>query len=68
MVEWVAVGITLVVYGIGTVVWSVRQEGKITLQEEKTAGLKELINARFDAMDKRLERIELVLNGNLHVG
>lgn len=68
MLEWVAVGITLVAYGLGAVIWGVRQEGKISLQEAKIAGLKELINARFDSIDKRLDRIEVVLNGNLHIG
>ena len=65
MLEWVVVGLAFVGQTIGAVVWGVRQEGRINVQEQRIADLKELINTRFDASDNRLDRIELCLNGRL---
>ena len=65
MLEWVVVGLAFVGQMIGAVVWGVRQEGRINVQEQRIADLKELINTRFDASDNRLDRIELCLNGRL---
>lgn len=47
------------------IVWGVRLEGKVNLQEQRTTDLKELINSRFDSTDGRLKRIENALNGKL---
>lgn len=47
------------------IVWGVRLEGKVNLQEQRTTDLKELINTRFDGTDERLKRIERAMNGKL---
>lgn len=47
------------------IVWGVRLEGKVNLQEQRTTDLKELINTRFDSTDERLKRIERAMNGSL---
>lgn len=54
--------ITLVVALIG---WGARLEIKVATTAQQHEDLKELINSKFDGMDKRLERIERhVLNGS----
>ena len=65
MLEYAIAGVAFFTQAVGVIVWSVRQEGKIKLQDQKIVDLKELINARFDASDTRLERIERSLNGSL---
>lgn len=65
MVEWIVVGLAFAGQTLGAVVWGVRQEGRINVQEQRIADLKELINVRFDGSDVRLERIEKCLNGRL---
>jgi hypothetical protein len=50
---------------IGVVVWAFRLEGRINTNEQRHLDLKELINTRFDALDRRLERVERTLNGKL---
>lgn len=61
--------ITIAIFLAGQVVvgivWGVRLEGKVNLQEQRTTDLKELINSRFDNTDDRLKRIERSLNGAL---
>ncbi len=69
------------VIGGGTILtvvaWAFRLEGRVNtaeklneqqevLRDGKHADLKELINTKFDAQDKRLERIERALNGGLN--
>lgn len=64
------IGLTL----LGAIVWGVRQEGRINLNEAKITSMRELIEEKFEALaerssvlasnlDKRLERIERALNG-----
>ena len=65
VVEWIVAVIAFLSQTIGVVVWGVRQEGRINVQEERLAALRDLINSRFDDADGRLERIERALNGRL---
>ena len=50
---------------IGGIVWGIRLEGQVKLQDQKIMDFKDLINTRFDDTANRLERIERALNGNL---
>lgn len=54
---------------VGGLAWLFRLEGKANiareLAESKHDSLKELINEKFEANDKRLARIERALNGYL---
>lgn len=61
----VSISLFVVAQAITGVIWGVRLEGKVNLQDQRTTDLKELINARFDGTDQRLGRIEKALNGNL---
>ena len=65
----VAILTTISVFIIGQaiagIIWGVRLEGKVNLQDQRTTDLKELINQRFDGTDERLKRIERALNGSL---
>ncbi len=53
---------------LGIVTWAFRVEGKLNLQSQKHDDLKdhlrELLDAKFDAVAIRLERIERSLNGH----
>jgi hypothetical protein len=61
----VTISIFIIGQVIGGIVWGVRLEGKVNLQDQRTTDLKELINTRFDSTDERLKRIERSLNGHL---
>ena len=50
---------------VGIIVWAVRLEGRINTADQKHLDLKELIEAKFEGLDNRLERIERALNGAL---
>jgi len=65
MLEWAMLGTAVLAQAVGVVVWGIRQEGRIHLQEQRVTDLKELINTRFDMTEQRLERIEKCLNGML---
>lgn len=62
----VELAIFTIVSVFGITVWSIRLEGRVNAQEQRYDDLKELINARFDASDNRLTRIEHSMNGFLH--
>ena len=81
--EWAAAFIAAAVSGtitiLGAVVWGVRQEGRINTSNQKLSdqdrlhtqrvdALGTLIEARFNATDNRLERIERGMNGYLRGG
>ena len=62
---------------VASVIWGLRLEGRVNATQQKIAdkeetyltkmaGIKELINSKFDGVDSRLERIERTLNGSLH--
>ena len=52
-------------YVFAAVIWGIRLEGRVNVQEQRHTDLRELINTRFDALDTRLERVEKALNGML---
>ena len=43
--------------------WTMRLGNRVSVVETKQTDLETLINARFDAVDDRLDRIERSLNG-----
>lgn len=52
---------------VAVIAWAFKTESKINVLAQQYIDMKELINARFDASDDRMERIETriekVLNG-----
>lgn len=61
---------------VTSVIWGLRLEGRVNttqqqivdhkeLNKERESGIKELINAKFDGTDARLDRIERAMNGRL---
>lgn len=62
MVDIFAIAVPVIVTGIGGYIhlWV-----KTATTQEHLKGLRELIEARFDASDQRLERIERSMNGHL---
>ena len=52
-------------YVFAAVIWGIRLEGRVNVQEQRHADLRELISTRFDTVESRLERIEKALNGML---
>jgi hypothetical protein len=54
---------------VATIVWSIRLEGRVNtterLSDQRFSDLEKLLNAKFDAVGDRLERIERTLNGTL---
>jgi hypothetical protein len=61
----ISVSMFVVAQVVGGLIWALRLEGKVNLQEQRSTDLKELINERFDHTDERLSRIERSLNGYL---
>jgi hypothetical protein len=64
---------------VASVVWGLRLEGRVNTTQQKitdserlsavqTEGLERLLEAKFDAVDDRLARIERALNGSLKGG
>lgn len=51
---------------LGATVWGVSQSGRISVLEQRQADMKELIEVKLENIDKRLQRIEVALNGALH--
>lgn len=51
---------------VGVIVWAIRLEGRVNTSDQKHSDLKELINAKFEGLDKRLERMERILNGSTY--
>jgi hypothetical protein len=50
---------------IAVVGWAYNLGNRVTKVETQYEGIEELINARFDAVEHRLERIERSMNGHL---
>jgi hypothetical protein len=50
---------------IAVVGWAYTLGNRVTKVETQHEGIEELINARFDAVEHRLERIERSMNGHL---
>ena len=50
---------------IGVFGWTIQLGNRVTAVETQQAGLKELINQRFDEVNRRLARIEKGMNGHL---
>lgn len=50
---------------IGVFGWTVQLGNRVSVIETQHADLKELIEREFKGLDKRLDRIERSLNGNL---
>lgn len=72
----IIVGITSAIAastGSGAIAWLFKLSPRIAVLETKQLGLEELINRRFDAMEKfndhRFGRLEQAMNGTMrHVG
>jgi hypothetical protein len=60
-------GLSVFVFGqvVAGLVWGLRLEGKVKVQEQYTTDLKELIITKLDGIDRRLIRIESSMNGKL---
>lgn len=50
---------------IGVFGWTIQLGNRVSVLEQQHVDLKELIEAKFSGLDKRLERIEHSLNGHL---
>lgn len=42
---------------VTVIVWGLRLEGKVKVNEQVVIDLKELINTRFDALEKRIDKL-----------
>lgn len=51
--------------GLGVIGWAIHLGSRVAVLEANEQSLKELIETRFDDVERRLERIELSLNGHL---
>lgn len=45
--------------------WIIQLGNRVTIVETKQDGIAELINTRFDEVNRRLARIEAAMNGHL---
>ena len=50
---------------LGVFGWALHLNTRVSVLESQRESLKELIEARFDAVENRLDRIERAMNGHL---
>jgi hypothetical protein len=50
---------------LGTLGWAVQLSSEVKIVKTEQEGLKELIEAKFDEVNRRLDRIERAMNGAL---
>ena len=50
---------------IGSIIWGIRLEGRVSTDDQKVTDLKELLISKLDSIDNRLSRIEKSYNGHL---